>query len=80
MTEAERYLIGITPSANGKIYWLGSPRAFTDVVRVCTVHTDGSGASHNVSIANGVRPVVSTNTGVQITSGEGSTTNPFIAE
>ena len=85
MTEAERYLMtnnnaNRSTVASGQNYWLGSPSDFYGDARVRNVNADGSRTAFNVDYANGVRPVVSTNTGVQIISGEGSTTNPFVAE
>ena len=81
MTEPERSLIGDTPANNGQYYWLGSPCYWSgSFARVRRVNSYGSVNFYNVDDAVGVRPVVSAGSGVQITSGEGSTTNPFIAE
>ena len=82
MTEPERYLMGSTPAANGQYYWLGSPLYF-DSGNAYVRSVEGGGSEGNnelVYFSLGVRPVVSTNTGVQITDGDGSTTSPFIFE
>ena len=81
MTEPERYLMESRPVANGQYYWLGSPSTFNGSYAF-VLHVDGGGISGNSYLHGslGVRPVVSTNTGVQITDGDGSTTSPFIFE
>ena len=80
MTEPERYLMTSTPAANGQYYWLGSTYNFLGGAYVRYVFSGGSRSYHIVNYSFGVRPVVSTNTGVQITDGDGSTTSPFIFE
>ena len=85
MTEAERYLMTNNNSnystvASEQIYWIGSPNRFTGSAVVHRVSAHGDGNASLVNSAYGVRPVVSANMGVQITSGDGYTTSPFMLE
>ena len=86
MTAPEKYLMTAndtnrSTANNNRFYWLGSPSRFRSGAAVVRIVTGGGTSDHStMNSPQGVRPVVSTNTGVQITDGDGSTTSPFIFE
>ena len=65
----------------GSGYWLVSPYYFRNYgLDGRYVGTDGKLSGDDISYSEGVRPSISLKQGTQITSGDGTYTNPFVVE
>ena len=65
----------------GQNYWTMSPYRFsssTSFANVFYVYSTGRLGSNNVNSTNGVRPVINLKSSVQITGGNGSSSNPYV--
>ena len=77
MTTPEAKLITSTVYNNSSYYWLGSPGGFINTY--ASVHRVYSSDVYALTLENigGVRPVITMNSTVAITDGEGTTANPY---
>ncbi|MBR1937087.1 MAG: hypothetical protein IJ842_05270 [Bacilli bacterium] len=65
----------------GQIYWLASPRYFTEnFARGRYVDTNGNMNNYIVNNSVGVRPAVSLTPGTRYSDGDGSMANPYIVD
>ena len=64
----------------GEYYWTMSPRNFTDVAKVFVLANGGgiNTLKEGTNINIGVRPVINLKADVTITSGNGTSTNPYV--
>ena len=74
----EMNLLATNSRKTGNIYWLGSPSYFTYYRAFLRRVSAAGGGTGNVNSASGARPVVSLNTDVTISSGDGSVANPWV--
>ena len=72
---ASGYLHNKASDTNGEYWWLITPY---NAYRVWNVYYDGTLSNSNSVVGNGVRPSVNLKSGVQIDSGSGSQSNPYI--
>lgn len=81
LSQGEAYYWGKATSKTGSTYWTMSPYMFNpSSIGVPSITTTGSSYISNGEEIHGVRPVVSLKDGMKVSTGTGTTSDPYIIE